>query len=365
MAEWIMPVELHDRIVAAAFRRRGYDAREAGAAAEASRQAAWHGIKTHNAIKALHLDEHFGSKAGGCVPRAKIEKIKSPFRAVQKWNANRKIGQFVAREAMAAAMKIAGRLGIGAVTVDNAFHYVWGGGYVMEAARQGYIAFTCCTAALAEVVPFGGKVPTLGTNPHSWAFPTVEAVGFPICIDWATSTIAMGRVQQLLREGKPIPPGCGVDENGQETTDPSKVKALLPFGAHKGYGLSLINELLAAYTGGSLPTLRSRWGTGPADEKHTPSFFFLALRPEALDCGNFAQGRSQAANVKAVLEDILGHGNRPGSLLPGEPEHRAAERSRKAGGLLFTDAEIAEFVKIAGEARVEFDPASLAPAPTG
>ena len=27
---------------------------------------------------------------------------------------------------------------------------------------------------------------------------------------------------------------------------------------HKGYGLSLIDELYAAYTGGSLPTIRNR-----------------------------------------------------------------------------------------------------------
>ncbi len=359
MAEWIVPVELHDRIMAAAYRKRGYNAKEAAAAAEVSRLAAWHGIKTHNAIKALHLDEHFGSKAGGCVPKAKIEKLKSPYKAVQKWNANRKIGQFVAREGMAAAMKLADRYGIGAVTVDNAFHYLWGGGYVIEAAKKGYIAYTCCTAALAEVVPFGGKFPTLGTNPHSWGFPTTDAVGFPICIDWATSTVAMGRVQQFLREGKPLPPGAAVDENGLETTDPAKVKALLPFGSHKGYGLSLIDELVAAYTGGSLPTLRSRWGAGPSEEKRTPSFFFQAVKPEALDCGNFSQGRTQAANVKAVIEDILGHGNAPGALLPGEIEHRAAVRSQKAGGLLFTDAEVAEIAKIAKEARVKFDPASL------
>ena len=158
-------------------------------------------------------------------------------------------------------------------------------------------------------MPFGGKFPTLGTNPHSWGFPTTDAVGFPICIDWATSTVAMGRVQQFLREGKPLPPGCAVDEDGKETTDPAKVVALLPFGQHKGYGLSLIDELIAAYIGGSLPTLRSRWGTGPKDEKRTPNFFFQCIRADALDCGDFAQGRNQAANVKAVIADIRGHGN--------------------------------------------------------
>jgi L-2-hydroxycarboxylate dehydrogenase (NAD+) len=71
----------------------------------------------------------------------------------------------------------------------------------------------------------------------------------------------MGRVQQLAREGKTLPAGAAVDANGNETTDPSRVKALLPFGQHKGYGLSLIDELMAAYIGGSLPTLRSRHKT--------------------------------------------------------------------------------------------------------
>jgi L-2-hydroxycarboxylate dehydrogenase (NAD+) len=363
MAEWIVPAETHDWVVTAAYKRRGYAVKEAAAAAYVARLAAWHGIKTHNAIKALHLDELFGSKAGGCVPRAKVEKLKGPWRAIQRWNANRKLGQAVALEAMAEAMKLADRFGIGAVAVDNAFHYLWGGGYVIEAAKKGYVAYTCCTASLAEVVPFGGKFPTLGTNPHSWAFPTTEAVGFPVCVDWATSVIAFGRVEQYKREGKPLPPGAAVDADGHETTDPSKVKALLPFGAHKGYGLSLIDELLAALIGGSLPTLRSRWAEGPPDEKRTPCFFFQAVKPEALGCGAFAQGRSQAANVKAVLEDVLGHGNTPGCLLPGEVEHRAAVRSGKAGGLLFTDAEVAELEKLAKEARVRFDRASLRPAP--
>jgi LDH2 family malate/lactate/ureidoglycolate dehydrogenase len=362
MGEWIMPGEVHDRIVSAAYKKRGYTGKEAAQAATFSNLTARHGIKTHNAIKALHLDELFGSKIGGCVPGATIEKLKSPYRAVQRWNANRKLGQAVGLEAMAAAMKLADRFGVGVVAVDNAFHYLWGGGYVIDAAKKGYIAYTNCTAALAEVVPFGGKFPTLGTNPHSWGFPTSAAIGYPICIDWATSTVAMGRVQQFVREGKPLPPGCAVDENGKETTDATKVKALLPFGAHKGYGLSLIDELVGAFIGGSLPTLRSRWNQGPPDEKRTPSFFFQAIKPEALDCGNFAQKRNQAVNVRAVIEDILGHGNTPGTMLPGQLEHEAFLRSEKAGGLLFTDAEIAEFDKLADEARVRFNPKNLKPA---
>ena len=37
------------------------------------------------------------------------------------------------------------------MTVDNCFHYLWGGGYVIEAAKRGYICYTNCTSTLAEV----------------------------------------------------------------------------------------------------------------------------------------------------------------------------------------------------------------------
>src|SRR5256885_6659264 len=260
---YILPVATHNTLVEAAFRHRGFTPDESASAARFCELAARHGIKTHNAIKALHLDEHFGSKAGGCAPRARIEKLPSKYKAVQRWNANKKLGQATAFEAMDTCMKLADEFGIGVVAVDNAFHYLWGGGYVIDAAKKGYIAYTACTAALAEVVPFGGRFPTLGTNPHSWGFPTQDVIGYPICIDWATSIIAMGRVQQFIRENKQLPPGSGVDENGNETTDPNKVKALMPFGQHKGYGLSLIDELYAAYIGGSVPPNRHLWENVP------------------------------------------------------------------------------------------------------
>jgi L-2-hydroxycarboxylate dehydrogenase (NAD+) len=214
----------------------------------------------------------------------------------------------------------------------------------MEAAKRGYIAYTNCTAALTEVVPFQGKFPTLGTNPHSWGFPTTDAIGFPIVIDWATSVVSMGRVQQFIREGAQLPSGAGVDSKGLPTTDPNQVSALVPFGAHKGYGLSLINELVAALIGGSLPTLRCR--DIPEGEKSTPAFYFQVIHPDSLNAGAYAEGRDQITNLKAVINDILGHGNE-NCLLPGQLEAAWAEKVESAGGLLFTEAEIQAFNKIA------------------
>ncbi|CAI8360824.1 MAG: putative oxidoreductase YjmC [Opitutia bacterium UBA7350] len=336
----------HNAIVKAAYLQRGFDTSEAEAAARFSEYATCHGIRTHNAIKALHLDHLFGSEAGGCVPGAEIEVVDNRFGASEVWNANKKLGQATAYAAMNRAIELAEQYGIGQVSVDNAFHYLWGGGYVMDAAKRGYIAYTNCTAALAEVVPYKGKFPTLGTNPHSWGFPTCEAIGFPIVIDWATSVVSMGRVQQFLREGSELPKGSAVDAKGNLTADPAKVEALIPFGEHKGYGLSLINEIVAGFIGGSLPTLRSR--EIPPGEKRTPTFYFKVIHPDALNSGIFAQNRNQAANVKAVIQDILGHGNE-NCLLPGQLEAGWAKKCHDAGGLLFSDAEIEALNLIATE----------------
>jgi LDH2 family malate/lactate/ureidoglycolate dehydrogenase len=344
---FVVPEAQHNALIAAAYRHRGFSAEEADAGARFCAEATRHGIRTHNGIKALHLDHLFGSGAQGCKPNATIDVKSSRFPAAQVWNANRKLGQATAYAAMETAMKLADQYGVGMVSVDNAFHYLWGGGYVMDAAKKGYVAYTNCTAALAEVVPFGGKFPTLGTNPHSWGFPTTEAIGYPIVIDWATSVVAMGRVQQLAREGKQLPPGAAVDEQGTPTTDPTKAKFLLPFGAHKGYGLSLINELVAGFIGGSRPTLRNRWDREPA-EKHTCCFFFQVWHRDAMNGGSFALDRDQMKNVQAVITDVLGHGNES-CMLPGQIEAEAAARTARNGGLLFTEAEINAFNEIAAE----------------
>ena len=354
----VVPAARHNELITAAYLHRGYLADEAQDATRFCEMASRHGIHTHNGIKALHLDHSFGSLAGGCQPGAEIKVINKPFAASEIWDAQLKLGQAVAFRAMERCMELADQYGIGQVSVDNAFHYLWGGGYVMEAAKKGYIAYTNCTSTLAEVVPFGGKFPTLGTNPHSWGLPTTEALGYPIVIDWATSTVAMGRVQQFRREGKQLPPDAAVDENGQPTTDPEKAKWLIPFGKHKGYGLALYNEVIGALIGGSLPTLRGSQATG--GEKGSCTFYFQVIHPDAIGSGLFAKGRSQAENLKAVLDDVFAHGNETATL-PGQIEAQAAAVSEKANGLLFTTAEVEAMNEIARECgQPELDAASLA-----
>ena len=63
---------------------------------------------------------------------------------------------------------------------------------------------------------------------------------------------------------------------------------------------------------------------------------------------DYVKGRSQIQNVKAVIEDILGHGNEK-CLLPGQPEANWGALSKQHGGLLFKPAEIEELNHIIHE----------------
>jgi L-2-hydroxycarboxylate dehydrogenase (NAD+) len=355
---YVIPEAAHNEWVARAYRTRGYGPEESASAAKWCGLATRHGIKTHAALKALHLEEVFGRARGLCVPNAEMTVHPGRYEAVVRVDARRKLGQPVAEWCMNKCCELADRFGVGVVVVDNAFHYLWGGGYVMEAAQRGYVAYTHCTSTLAEVVPFGGKFPTIGTNPHSWAFPTTDLVGFPILMDWATSAIASGRVQQCAREEIPLPPEVALDSDGKYTTDPARVAALVPFGGrvagHKGFSLGLINELFAAYVGGFLPTHR-----GVESDRGVATFFFQAIRPDAISSARFGDAASRDANVKAVIGDILAHGN-DAAILPGQPEARAAAESARAGGLLFSRAEVTELAQVLAAAGVDLPIEALA-----
>ena len=124
----VVPTAAHEALVAGAYSARGFSAAEAAQAATLATAATRHGIRTHNAIKALHLDDLFGSKAGGCTPGAEIRRLPSRFDACEIWDANQKLGQAVAWEAIETCIALADKHGAGTVSVDNAFHYLWGGG---------------------------------------------------------------------------------------------------------------------------------------------------------------------------------------------------------------------------------------------
>ncbi|MBS0446551.1 MAG: Ldh family oxidoreductase [Proteobacteria bacterium] len=93
----------------------------------------------------------------------------------------------------------------------------------------------------------GGRHPIFGTNPIAAAFP--RGNGDPLLIDLSLSEVARGKLMVAAREGRSIPLGWALDENGRPTTDPKAGMegSMLPIGAvsgTKGAMLALVVELL-------------------------------------------------------------------------------------------------------------------------
>src|SRR3546814_3710012 len=109
--------------------------------------------------------------------------------------------------------------------------------YGLKACEGGYV-LVAGTNASTTIAPWGGREARLGNNPMAICAPCPEPPHF--LLDMAMSVAARGKIRQARDEGAAIPEGWAVDAAGKPTSDPVAALGgfLLPFGAHKGSGLS-------------------------------------------------------------------------------------------------------------------------------
>ena len=168
------------------------------------------------------------------------------------------------------AIELAKAGGVGIVGIRD----TWFSGrlayYVERAARQGLIAFHTANT-MARVAPYGGIDRIFGTNPLAFAFPCDP---HPLVIDFGTGSTTWGDVLLRQKLGKPLEPGTAVDAAGAPTLDPTEALdgAFMPWGGHRGYGLSLVVQVLGILCGGRVV----------ADDVSACGFFFLVFDPALL-----------------------------------------------------------------------------------
>jgi hydroxycarboxylate dehydrogenase B len=165
-------------------------------------------------------------------------------------------GHRLAHEAMVLAIDKAHRCGISAVGAYHCYHVGHLGAYAHLVAEAGMVGIMAVNdgGGGQRVVPYGGIVGRLSTNPLAVGLPT--GTSEPLILDMSTSVVAEGqvRLQRLRRELMPL--GWMIDALGQATTDPEDffrmTGSLLPLGGdsgHKGYGLGLAVDVLAGILG--------------------------------------------------------------------------------------------------------------------
>ena len=267
--------------------------------------------------------------------------------ATARISADRVAGQLAAREATATAASIGREMGVAAVTVSQSAHFGAAGYYAKELAEQGFFSLVASNSE-PIVVPFGGKKALLGTNPLALAAPTESGT---ISVDMATSQAAMGKVFGARLANTAIPADWGVDENGEPTTDPHQVQALLPAGGPKGYALGFFVELLAAVLSGSAVA------HGVGDMYHDFSktqnvgHFFLAISIDGFMPRAEFEHRAEALMTLAHGIEAVDVG-RP-VLVPGEPELKTATK-RQAEGIPLSDGVVDELTALGSSLGVAF-----------
>lgn len=247
---------------------------------------------------------------------------------------DRGLGAVVGRRAMDLAIARAQASGVAMVGVRNSSHFGTAASLAMRALDHDQIGY-CTTNGPAVMAPWAGRDSVLCNNPFSYAIPTRDAP--PIVFDAACSASARGRIRAHARDGEPIPLGWAIDSEGSDTTDAARALtgAVLPFGAHKGYGMAVVNEVLAGALTGALFSYEMEVGASSAEDeirRHAQDAWGCGHWLAAIDIGRVVPLEAFKERVSELVERLHGTPPRDGFdrvLVPGEIEYwLSLERER-------------------------------------
>ena len=327
--------------------RSGVRADVAKSLVEGVLQASLRGVDSHG----IRLFPHYlqGLEAGRLNKNPQYRFTDSAA-GTARLDADHAPGHAAGAEGMRKAMALAERSGIGATAVCNSSHFGAAAYYALMAADSGMIGMSF-THATAHVFPHGGARPFLGNNPVCLAAPCEGEE--PFCLDMATTVATFNKVQQKRGQGAKVPIGWGVDAEGRDTDDPARIEGLLPVGGYKGFGLSMMLEILCALLTGAPfgPHVSHMFGV-PMEEKRRLGHFFIALR---IDC--FEDPFVFRKRLKAMIDQLRSEPRRDADfplLAPGDPE-KAFWRERSQAGIPVDEGLLAQLSDLAGRYQVALD----------
>jgi len=274
----------------------------------------------HDSHGFIRLIQYAGWVADGQIRPAAEPEVGQRQQAVAVIEGHWGFGQPAAQLAVEVLSDTARANGVAAVTIRDCNHIGRLGEYVATLADRGLVGLSFGNGG-PVVAPFGGAGRALGTNPFAWAAPAGPAG--PLVVDFSTAAVAEGKLKLAAADGRPVAEGLIVDADGRPSTNADDFYAggaLLPFGGHKGSGLSVMIDLV----GGLLSGMGAAPSPGYGGGNGTVMI--------ALSVGAFADPGAYAADAGQFRELLVtaGRGNAPGPvLLPGEVEARTrAERLR-------------------------------------
>ncbi len=347
------PDELRD-FMTRVLLQAGISQEDAAIAADVLLSADMRGVESHGIIRLFPYYYH--RLRDGLINASPCLRVIAETPASLTFDADNGLGHPGSWRAMQACIEKARQSGAAVATVRNSNHYGIAGYYAMLALPQDMIGLSF-TNASRLVAPSHGRTAMLGTNPIAAAVPAGEEL--PYVLDMATSIVPIGKVTVYQKAGLEIPPGWGMDADGQVTVDPTRVLeggALLPLGGldemrgYKGYGLALLVDILCGVLAGSAFGLATDPG-GPLEISRI-GHCFAALRIDA-----FRPLAEFKRDMDALIRELKNAPRAAGQeriYIAGEKEFEMAALSRQRGVPVL--AQTVEMLKEEGQqAGVPFD----------
>ena len=308
------------------------------------------GITTHGTVnlpKYLHKMQH-GGLDGQATPSVMTE---GPTWA--RLDGEGGFGMYNGRYAMDLAMKKADEMGMAIVTVKDSGHCGACSCYSVYAAEKGYLAIAMSNTVKLMCVP-GGKGNVIGNAPISYALPRGEK--HPIFMDIALSQVAKLKVVQYQKEGKKVPDGWVVDENGLPTNDPQGNNfSMSPMSAHKGYCLAFLVETLTTVLSGGTFDIKS-WLFGDPETKSGLGHTMLVINlNKMMDPMEFVSRLEEYTDSIVNAPKALGSDK---IFYPGEPNWISYDQALE-NGLELPDATLVAAIQLAEMSGVDLKEAAV------
>lgn len=307
------------------FMKAGVPEKIAAIVAESLVQADLRGVDSHGVVRTSIYLKRIEKKMIDPFAQVKVEAESGGMALV---NGNNNFGAFVGVEATKLAIDKAKHSGAFFVGVKGSNHFGTGAYYALKAIEQKMILLVMSNAS-QTMPPTGGVRPFLGTNPLAVGVPCGKAV--PFVFDMATSVVARGKIIMAAQKGQNIPLGWAIDKHGNPTTDAHAALegAVLPVGGAKGYGISMLIDILAGVLTGAgfgkyVNNMYENW-----QEPQNVGHVFIAV-----DISHFMPLERFEARMEQYIRDIKEEPKAPGVeeiYIPGEIEHRHTLELKKNG----------------------------------
>ncbi len=296
----------------------------------------------HQSHGVLRLSWYAARLAAGVMTPVTAPKVVVDAGAVTVLDGRDGIGQVLAARAMEEAVARAKAHGLGAAAVRRSNHFGTAMYFTRQAAAKDCIGLLTTNASPA-MAPWGGKRKAVGNNPWSIAAPAGKYG--TVVLDIANTAVARGKLYLAKQRGETIPEGWAMDADGRPTTDPAAGIAglILPMAGHKGYGISVMMDVLSGVLPGS-NFMAGVFGPYQAEEKSGAGHLALAL-----DIAAFRPVQDFVADMERMIGDIKAVPRAAGVeeiFYPGEPEVMA-DRENRALGLELPDDMIADLAGLA------------------